>query len=92
MSDNAYAIDLLRQADELLSRYRNVTGRPPFDDLTVYTWADGLTEVPREQVMSDLIDKGERLWPDDPYNTKVAQAEMDAVGLLLDRIYEEGER
>lgn len=91
MSDNAFAIDLLRQVDELLSEYRGITGRPPFDDLTVYTWADGMTEVPREQVMSDLIDKDERLWFFDPHNTKVAQAEVDAMRFLLDRMYEEEE-
>lgn len=88
MSDNAYAIDLLRQVDELLSEYREITHRPPFDDLTVYSWLDGLNETgrAREQVMSDVIDKGERLWPFDPYNTSVAQAEMEAVSRLVDRL------
>ena len=86
MSDNAYAIDLLRQVDELLSEYRSVTHRIPFDDLTVYSWLEGVTKMPRDQVMSDVIDKGERLWTFDPYNTSVAQAEMEAVYELVDRL------
>lgn len=90
MGDNAYAIDLLRQVDELLAQYGNLTGRPPLDDYTVYMWAEGMTnKASCAEVLDKAIRMGEHLFED--MGQGIGELEIDAMRDLLDRMYEEEE-
>lgn len=84
MSDNAYAIDLLRQVDELLEQYGSITGRPPLDDYAVYMWAGCVAGVSRVEALDKAIRMGKYLYED--MGQGIGEMEAEAVRDLLDRL------
>lgn len=84
MSDNAYAIDLLRQVDELLAQYGSILNRPPLDDYAVYMWAESHTKAIGVEVLDKAIRMGKYLYED--MGQGLVEMELEAFRRLLDEL------
>lgn len=90
--DLLIAVDLLKSASAILTQYRELTNRPPMDDLTLYEWAKtdyGNRDAAR--VLTRAIEQYVYLW--DPAtignDTHVIQAEMDRACTVISQIMDD---
>lgn len=80
MNDTTDSVALLRQAQTLLTEYRYQTGRPPFDDLTLYEWATTLSEegdFTADDVLREAIARGVPMWQHGGASDHIVDAEFE---------------
>jgi hypothetical protein len=80
MIDTTDSVALLKQASTLLTEYRYQTGRPPFDDLTLYEWADSLSEegdFTADDVLREAIARGVPMWQHGGASDHIVDAEFE---------------
>lgn len=90
-ADLVIAVDLLKSASAILKQYRELTNRPPIDDLTLYEWA--VTDHDATEVLARAIEQDVYLW--NPMTTReydhVMQAEMDRACTVIEQLMHEDE-
>ena len=80
MIDTTDPVALLKQASTLMTEYRYITGRPPFDDLTLYEWATSLSErgdFTAEDVLREAIARGTPMWEHGGASKHMVDAEFE---------------
>jgi len=80
MNDTTNSVALLKQASTLLTEYRYQTGRPPFDDLALYEWADTFSEegdFTADDVLREAITRGVPMWEHGGASEHIIDAEVE---------------